>query len=381
MADSLELFQELIAPEGREDPYPIYAALREQGPLVSLGEGHMLATAYEAVDGLLRDPAFGVEEGGAFFEGSSLLRSNPPDHTRMRRLISGVFTARRVAGQRGAVEATTHRLIDEMCSNGDTADIMADFAYHLPVNIICELLGVPEEDRDWFRPVAQDFTAVLEATFEPDDSAAAMTAGLTLRRYFAAMVEQRRAQPEDDLVSALASERVSITDDELLANLALLLIAGFETTTNLIGNGLRILFDHPALAAELPLRPNDFVEEFVRFDPPVQLTTRVALQDTVAFDRKITQGTYVLTLIGSANRDPKRFPDPDRFDSARPNNTPISFGAGAHFCLGAALARLEAQVAFPLLLQRLAGLRPAGEPVRRPRLVLRGYESMPVSWN
>jgi len=378
-SDPLELFQALISLEGRADPYPLYAALREHGPLVNLGDGYLIATGYDMVDGVLRDPAFGVEEG-AIFEGSSLLRSNPPDHTRMRRLMSGVFTARRVSGLRDAVVATTNKLIDAMRAKGNTADIMADFAYRLPVNIICELLGVPEKDREWFRPVARDFTVILEATISPEDSEFAADAGLLIRRYFTALVEQRRAHPKDDLVSALASED-ALTDGELLSNLALLLVAGFETTTNLIGNGLRIMFDYPTQTAELSLRPNDFVEEFLRFDSPVQLTSRVALQDTILFESRIPAGSYILTLIGSANRDPRRFTNPDVFDTSRPNNTPISFGAGAHFCLGAALARLEAQVAFPLLLQRLPGLRPAGDPVRRPRLVLRGYESMPVEWD
>jgi cytochrome P450 len=380
MTNPLDLFTALLSPEGRDDPYPLYAALREHGPLLSLGDGYQLATSYETVDATLRDPAFGVEEGG-LFEGNSILRSNPPDHTRMRRLMSGVFTARRVAELREAIVTTSNDLIDAMRAQGDAADVMASFAYRLPVSVICELLGVPEKDREWFRPVASDFTAVLEGNLTPEEMSFASGAGLLIRRYFTALVQERRAEPRADLVSALACEQDSLTDGELLSNLGLLLVAGFETTTNLIGNGLRILFDHPGLAAELPSRPGDFVEEFLRFDPPVQVTTRVALQDTILFEHRIKQGTYVLTLIGSANRDPLRFPDPDVFDPARPNNTPISFGAGAHFCLGAALARLEAQVAFPLLLQRLPGLRPAGEPVRRPRLVLRGYESMPVRWD
>ncbi|HZM78412.1 MAG TPA: cytochrome P450 [Candidatus Limnocylindrales bacterium] len=380
MTSPLDLFTTLVSPEGRADPYPLYAGLREHGPLLSLGDDYMIATTYDTVDAVLRDPAFGVEEGG-LFEGNSLLVSNPPDHTRMRRRMSGVFTARRVAAVRDAVVETTNGLIDAMRARGDTADIMADFAYRLPVTIICEFLGVPEQDREWFRPVARDFTAVLEGNLSADEMSYASSAGLLIRRYFTALVEARRAEPRDDLVSALAAEREELTDPELLSNLGLLLVAGFETTTNLIGNGLRILFDDPARAAGLSLRPNDFVEEFLRFDAPVQVTTRKALQDTTVGDHPIRQGTYVMAAIASANRDPKRFPDPDRFDPSRPNNTPISFGAGAHFCLGAALARLEAQVAFPLLLQRLPGLRPAGEPTRRPRLVLRGYESMPVCWN
>jgi cytochrome P450 len=378
MKAALELFNALISPEGRADPYPLYSQLREHGPLVGIGDGYFIATSYDAVDAVLRDPAFGVTDDG-IFDGGSLLSSNPPDHTRMRRLISGAFTARRVGGLHDAVTRLTTDLIDTMRAKGNSADLMTDFAYRLPVNVICELLGVPEKDREWFRPVARDYTAILEATITDEELAFATEAGDLIRKYFDHLVRVRRADPAGDLISALADSD-ALSEGELLSNLALLLVAGFETTTSLIGNGVRILFEHPGHLPQAAENATAYVEEFLRYDSPVQLTSRVALAPTTVLGQRVQAGAFVLALIGSANRDPARFADPDRFDPSRPNNTALSFGAGAHFCLGAALARLEARIAFPLLLQHLPGLRPAGDPVRRPRLVLRGYESMPVAW-
>jgi cytochrome P450 len=196
------------------------------------------------------------------------------------------------------------------------------------------------------------------------------------------LVRLRRGTPQNDLISDIA-QNDALAEGELLSNLALLLIAGFETTTNLIGNGVMALLRHPEQLQRLKKEPElaaPFVEEFLRYDSPVQVTSRVAHQPTVLDGQPVEAGTYVIALIGSANRDETRFANASEFDPARPNNVPISFGAGAHFCLGAALARLEGQVAFPLLLHRLDGLELAGEPLRRNRLVLRGYQTLPVSW-
>jgi cytochrome P450 len=368
------LFERLTSAEGLTDPYPLYAALREHGPLVRLDPTSFIAASYSAVDAALRDPALGVSADGAFGD-RSLLNSNPPDHTRMRRLMSGVFSPRRIGDLEDAIRRLSQDLIGGMRGRGDGADLMADFAYRLPVNVICELLGVPVKDREWFRPVAGDLTVLLDGVGTEDEMTMAIDAVTMIRKYFAAQVRERADDPRDDLVSLLSHDG-SLSEDEVLANLTLLLVAGFETTTNLIGNGMRILFDHPQWMEGMAQRPGDYVEEFLRYDSPVQVTSRTALRDTTLLGTPVPQGSYVMILIGSANRDPQRFADPDTFNPLRPNNVPISFGAGAHFCLGAALARLEARIAFPLL----RGLRPAGEPVRRPRLVLRGYESMPVSF-
>lgn len=378
MATGYEMFEALNSADMRADPYPLYSQFRELGEVAELADGFLVATSYEAVDAVLRDNAFGPEEKSAVpIPGHrSLLNSNPPDHTRMRRLMSGAFTPRRVHGLHDAVARMAGELIDAMRDKGTSGDLIADFAYRLPVNVICELLGVPEKDRDWFRPVAHDFTVAMEAFTTELEYTMAVDAANLIRAYFAHLVQARRGTRQDDLISDLAAAP-DLTEDELLSNLALLLIAGFETTTNLIGNGVMAWLRDPREVDN----PAAFVEEVLRYDSPVQLTSRVALEPTVLSGRQIGTGTYVIAMIGSANRDPKRFTDPDRFDPNRANNTPLSFGAGAHFCLGAALARMEGRIAFPLLWQRFPGLRLDGEPVRRNRLVLRGFESLPVAWN
>ncbi len=365
----MDLYDALNSAEGRRDPYPVYAALRQLGPVVEIVDGLLIATSYAAVDEALRDNNLGVQPNPGEI---SLLGMNPPDHTRVRRLMTGAFTARRVQGLRDTIERLANALIDAMRAKSNSADLMADFAYRLPVGVICELLGVPEKDQNWFRSVAADGTVVLEGTATPEQLEAAQSAHELLHAYFKHLVTQGRPGLVTDLAGALPER-------ELLGNLALLLIAGFETTTNLIGNGIMTLLEHPEHMGAMG-DPVPYVEEFLRYDAPVQATSRVALAPTVLCGRPVAAGTFVLILIGSANRDEARFAGADRFDPARPNNTPISFGAGAHFCLGAALARLEGQVAFPLLLQRLPGLRGDGTPTRRDRLVLRGYDSLPIAW-
>jgi cytochrome P450 len=342
--------------------------------VVKVMDGFVIATSYAAVDEVLRDGNFGVERVPLIADQPSLLTMNPPDHTRVRRLMAGAFTARRVHGLREAVERQAVALIEAMRAKGNQADLMADFAYRLPVNVICELLGIPEKDRTWFRSVAADGTVTLEGSATPEELESARSAGALLREYFKHLVKQHRP----GLISELAGG--DLAEGELLGNLSLLLIAGFETTTNLIGNGIMTLLEHPHHPVSMD-DPVPFVEEFLRYDSPVQLTSRIAVAPTVLNGQPIAAGTAVLVLIGSANRDEARFADADRFDPARPDNVPISFGAGAHFCLGAALARLEGQIAFPLLLRHLPGLRLDGTPVRRSRLVLRGYESLPIAWN
>jgi cytochrome P450 len=373
----------LLSDEGREDPYPLYAELREHGPVVTIQPGYQVAVSFDAVNSLLRHPKIAVsEEVSLELLSASILNTNPPDHTRIRKLMSGAFTARRVAELTSAIQAQANALVDEIVQKGAPADLMADFAYRLPVGVICELLGVPEKDRSWFRPVAADFAVALEGTITLAEAAAAQSAAELFEAYFSDLVRSRRSTRKRDLVSELASVD-GLTELELLGNLALLLLAGFETTTNLIGNGVMALLQRPEQLARLAATPElvgVFVEEFLRFDPPVQLTSRVA-QETIVLDgQTIAAGTYLMLLIGSANRDPARFVHADHFHPQRPGNASISFGSGAHFCLGAALARLEARIAFPLLLRRLPELALAGEPLRRNRLVLRGYESLPISW-
>jgi cytochrome P450 len=257
---------------------------------------------------------------------------------------------------------------------------MHDFAYLLPVTVICELIGIPDEDREGFRPVARDLAAVFE--LEDVEALPTINAAATrLLEYFTDLAAKRRADPRDDLLSDLLaqSDEGRLTDFELLHNLTLLLVAGFETTTNLLGNGLHIVLTDPSGAQAAKLAsPPAFVEEVLRYDSPVQLTSRVGY-DTKLHGVPISRDFGVVTLLGAGNRDPRRFTDPSRFDPGRADGGPLSFGGGAHFCIGAALARLEGAVAFPRLFSRFPKIAAAGEPTRRDTLVLRGFDTLPIT--
>ncbi|MFJ1702180.1 cytochrome P450 [Kitasatospora sp. NPDC088346] len=412
--DGTAVIEHLLAPQGRADPYPLYELARGLGPVIPCEGGILLVTGYEEADRVLRDPAFIVQNeagqpsaadawsGGAAREvfGRSILETNGPDHARVRSLIASVFTPRRVEALRPAVAAAVERLLDELAGRGAAGapvDFMDAFAYRLPVGVICELLGVPERDHHRFRALAADLTAALELLVEPAESDAADEAAEELTDYFVQLAARRAAHPRDDLVSALvragAQDGGRIGGHELIANLVVLLVAGFETTTNLLGNGLTLLLERPGTGARLRaghLAPSAFTEEVLRFDPPVQLTSRIARGDGLRVGTlPAPDGTAVLLLLGAANRDPARYTRPDRFEpdrfdlggsgAPRPAARPLSFGAGAHFCLGARLARLEVDLAIPALLARFPRLTAAGPPVRRDRLVLRGYRTVPVT--
>jgi cytochrome P450 len=251
-------------------------------------------------------------------------------------------------------------------------------AYPLPVGVICALLGVPASDRALFRRLADALTAMLEVRFTEAQAVAAHAAAQELEDYFEAMIALRRQEPRDDLVTALAAahdaDGSTLTADELLGNLALLLVAGFETTTNLLTNGV-----HELATGRVMKNPDKFVEESLRYDSPVQLTERFSSRPATVAGVDIPAGSEIVLFLGAANRDPARFTDPDKFDEERPGNAPLSFGAGAHYCLGAPLARLEAQVALPALVRRFPKLAAAGEPRSRERLTLRGWAALPVS--
>jgi cytochrome P450 len=391
------LIQALLSPAGRADPFPLYAAAHRNGAVQAITDTVFLVVGYAAVNQVLRNPGFGLPSDRADADDAaalrlmnrSILRTNPPDHGRMRSLISQVFTPRRVASLQPSVEAAVDTLLDRLAesgADGRTVDFMDQFAFQLPVTVICELLGIPTADRHQFRPLASALTAALELTGEADGPAD--EAARELGKYFTHLIGERRTTPGDDLVSALVAARDAddgrLSDEELLANLILLLVAGFETTTDLLGNGLTILLDRPDLTAALrsgQLTTAAFIEEALRYESPVQVTTRVASADgLVVEDIRIPAGSDLILLLGAANRDPAQYPHPDRFDPTRADNKPLSFGAGQHICLGNNLARLEASVAFPRLLDRFPGLAadPDRQPVRRDRLVLRGYQTLPI---
>ncbi|GHJ15805.1 cytochrome P450 [Micromonospora sp. AKA38] len=399
-ADALAL---LMSPAGRVDPYPTYERLRAHGPVVQAGPVFYVVTGYAEADAILRDARFGVMDDALrdqFMPGwrespavlsisRSMLRTNPPDHSRMRRLAAGAFTPRRIAAMRGVVEAQADALVDAMLAagrGGAPVDFMAAFAYPLPVGVICALLGVPAADRPLFRRWATDLTGVLEPEITPDELAVADRGAAELRAYFTDLVAARRRVPTDDLTTALVqahdADGERLSGDELLANLIVLLVAGFETTTNLLGNGLVALLGHPAAAAALREHPEfapGYVDELLRYDSPVQLTSRMSTASSRHGGVDLPPESWIIVMLGAANRDPGRFPESARFDPWRPQVHPLSFGAGPHYCLGAALARLEAQVAFPLLLRRLPELALAGRPERRVRLTLRGFATLPVA--
>ncbi|WP_127503329.1 cytochrome P450 [Actinoplanes solisilvae] len=388
----------LLDPRANHDPVPAYAALHRHGPVVPVSSGYYFVSGYDAVDAVLRDPGMEAYDAKrldaqwsdwrdnravALFA-DSMLRTNPPQHTRMRRLAAGVFTARRVGALRAVIAAQVDEALDAL--PGPEADLVSDLTYPLPIAVITALLGVPAADRGMFRRLAEALTAVLEVRWTEEDRRRAHEAALELEDYFTRLVARRRAEPADDLVSALAAAHDAggeqLTGAELMGNLVLLLVAGFETTTNLLGNGIVLLLDHPDHADRLRADPGlvaAYVEEVLRIESPVQLTERYTSRPSVVGGVALPADAELVLLLGAANRDPARFENPDVFDPGRPGNAPLSFGAGAHYCLGAPLARLEAQVALPALLRRFPEMEPAGRPTRRPRMNLRGWSSLPVT--
>ena len=370
--------------------------------MIPAGPGNVVVVGYEAINSVLRDPGFrvcdeflfdrefpGWRDSPAYLQVADwMLNVNEPRHARIRSLIARAFSARHIAGLEPAIARTTDQLLDAMAdraADGSAVEFMHDFAYLLPVTVLCELIGVPEADRDGFRPIARDMAGV----FEPGDmetlpqmNAAAVRA----LDYFTELAASRRAHPRDDLLTDLVSVSDSdsgkLTSAELLHNLTMLMVAGFETTTSMLGNGLQIVLQDPSAGAAIKdgsVPPAAFVEEVLRFDPSVQYTNRVGY-DTSVGGVPVSGQTMLMVVLGAGNRDPRRFADPAKFDPLRPDGGPLSFGGGAHYCIGAALARLEGAVAFPRLLNRFPDIAPAGEPVRRDQLLfLRGFDTLPVT--
>ena len=384
-------------PSYEANPYPAYAALRAEDPVhFSAAIQAWVLTAYEDCERVLRDAdtfssssftasgqlATALQQQRREFplgEVPTVLNSDPPVHTRLRSLLNRAFTPRAIDGLRPHVEEIAASLLADADRAGGRFDAVTGFAQPLPIIVIAELLGVPPSDRDrlkeWSTAIANT-TNVLNT--EPA-LAAARQATLELIAYMDEVVAQRRTAPGADIMTALVQaeeggERLS--HDELLAFSILLLLAGHETTTNLIGNGLLALTEHPEQAARLradrALLPSA-VEEFLRYDSSVQGAVRFARQTAEVGGRTIEQGSTLLLLLGAANRDPAQFPEPDALDVARSPNRHLSFGRGIHFCLGAPLARLEGDIAFTALLDRFPELRVAeGGAQRSGTLVLRG---------
>jgi cytochrome P450 len=392
-----EVLAALRGPEGRADPYPLYERLRALGPAAAGPDGTLIVSGYRECSMLLRDPrldkaphqfltAAGYpdwqERPAMAMMFTSLVMLNPPAHTRLRRLVCSSFTARRVEGLRPAVE----RIVADACDQvaGDT-DFVATFAFPLPVTVIGELLGIPAADRPMFGSLTRDWMALADV-LTPQVVDRADAAATVIGGYLAELAAERREDPGDDLISAMAAaveDGAALTADELVTMAALLLAAGFETTTGLLSNGLLALLAHPGQAGRLRAEPAlavPAVEELLRYDSPVQiLFGRSAAGDLAIAGLTLRADQQVMTLIGAANRDPAMFSRPDRLILDRAQQPPLSFGGGIHYCLGAPLARLEAQIAFPALLARFPKLALAGDPVSRDGITLHGHTSLPVS--
>jgi cytochrome P450 len=394
-----------LAPEFIRNPYPHYERLRTTDPVHQTSFGSFVASRHAEASLVLRDKRFGkdyvertIRRYGPdimkepVFRSMShwMLQQDPPDHTRLRGLVVKAFTARRVEDMRPRIQQIVDETLDRIVPQGKM-DLIEDFAFRLPVTIICDMLGIPEEHREVFYNGSRDGGRILDPVpMTPDEIKAGNATNTMAQMYFQQLFELRRTQPSDDLITQLVQaeeDGSKLSNEELTANIILLFGAGHETTVNLIGNGLLALYRNPDQLALLQANPNlitNAIEEFLRYDSSVQLTGRVALEDIEDLGgKKIPKGESVLCLLGSANHDPAVYPDrPEQLDITRPNVKPLSFGGGIHFCLGAQLARIEAEIAISTLLRRLPDLRldDAENPEWRPTFVLRGLKRLPASW-
>ncbi|EHN12393.1 putative cytochrome P450 hydroxylase [Patulibacter medicamentivorans] len=391
----------LTAPPERADI--VCSELRESANGVHLLEtGWGLVLRYDDVADLLRRPTIFSSERfadspGAIHDASDplqrryvevfgevMLFQDPPVHTRLRGLVKRTFSPTATSRMREAVERVTDEILSGFAPDQEI-DLVTDFADILPAWVISDILGVPMADRSRFRDWSTGFSAPLDPTCQGDERTAAIHDGAALIEYLEELIESRRSAPGDDLVSLLVSaeeEGDRLTGDELAGMIALLLVAGNETTMNLLTGGTQLLFDHPdqrELLASDPALIDSAIEEMLRFDPPFRWIGRVMREDYEVGGTALHAGQWVFVSLTGANRDPRHFDDPDRFDITRQPNRHLTFGSGIHYCLGAPLARLEARVALPQLLGRFPNLRPgASGPRCQPQFSVRAYESLPV---
>lgn len=401
-------------PEFSQNPYPTYTRLRAQEPVHRLTTGPdgpriWLVTRHEDVEQVLRDPRIAKDLRNALSADQfaalppipgvmkllfwdHLLAKDPPDHTRLRKLVSKSFTPRFIEGRRERIQAITDGLLDAVEDRARQTgrrdmDFIEDFAFPLPITVIAEMLGVPAADRDRFR--AWTDTVV---SFEPGEEYAERRVPRLeeFTRYLRDLFAEKRANPGDDLASGLVraeEEGDALSEDEMLAMVFLLIVAGHETTVNLIGNGTLALLTHEDQLAKLKADPDligPAVEELLRYDGPVETSThRYAAEDVEIGGTTIPKGDGVLVVLSSANRDPAYFEDPDRLDIARERNHHLAFGKGIHYCLGAPLARLEGQIAFGTLFRRMPELGLAVRPEElswRPGSIIRGLRGLPLTF-
>jgi cytochrome P450 len=405
MSTTAALHFDVRDPAFLANPYPLFKQLRTAAPIWKAPFGRWFLTRYDDCNLLLRDRRFGKDyvdpealmrrfgptapQDSAVVELSHMmLMRDPPDHTRLRGLVNKAFTARRIESLRERVGEIANRLLDEVIPQGEM-EAIRDLAFPLPVLVICELLGIPEPDRNRFTAGSSAGVALINPTpptREELDAANAETDASS--GFFEDLFELRRREPQDDLITQLvqtedAGDRLSTI--ELRANVRLLFAAGHETTVNLIGNGLWSLLTSPAqwqlLRDDPTLIPNA-IEEILRFQSPVQAVARTVAEPVELRGVTLEERELVVALLGAANRDPEVFEDPDRLDITRKDLKPLSFGGGIHFCLGAQLARIEAAVVFETLLRRIPDLRllQPDRPKWRPSFALRGVSELPVAW-
>lgn len=391
---------------GVQDPFPIYSQLRESGDGVHWSEvlqGY-LVTRYDQLRQVAGDHTtyssdvfWGMAASAHRPEDAEHLRfidiasrlfmfADPPTHTRIRSTFRHAFTPTAVGNWEALVARVTEELLGDY-RRGEEFDIMPSFAADVPVAVIAEILGVPAEMRPKFREWSYAYASTFDPIVQGDQRDRAITTSLELFDYLAALVKERTADPRTDLISELVRTKTIdgdvLGDIEILAQVALLLVAGNETTTSLIGSGLTLLFDHPAamasVRADRSLLPGA-IEEMLRIDPPLHLVVRVATKDVVIGDHQLPAGSVIWGCVPAANRDPRRFADPDRFDIHRQDNKHLSFMHGIHFCVGAPLGRLEGRVVFDHILEAFPAIGPGQEAPRRrvTNIVARGYESRPV---
>ncbi len=405
-ADTARLtLKDILEPPYLNDPYVLYRRLRDHDPVYWDEEMNAwVLTRHADVVAVLRDPRFSTawgsldtswipEEQRALLEpplhavSRQILFLDPPDHSRIRGLVARAFTPRMVEGLRPRIQRLVNELLDAVQAQG-RMEFIEQFAYPLPAIVIAEMLGVPPEDRSQFIAWTEDFGRLLDGSTLTFEGLLQALRGISeFILYFRQTIEQRRSAPRDDLLQAMINaeeEGDRLSEEELLGNCVLLLAAGHGTTTHLLGNGLYALLRHPEQLRLLRERPeiiSSAVMELLRYDGPVQLTSRRPKVDLELAGKHIGAGQEVLTVLGAANHDPEQFADPERLDLQRADNRHVAFGHGPHFCLGAPLARLEAEIALSTLLQRLPNLRLETEEVTRfPSLVFRGLETLPLAF-
>lgn len=400
--DALPTVRDLLSPDGLRDPYSIYDRFRRaEAAGRDIGQ---VVVGYDQVVGLLGDRRLSSERVDAILEplGPDVRRRcpfaertlqsiiafrDPPDHTRIRALLASTFSPRMVKQVGELIEGISARLLDAVVADGET-DLHRAYSYPLPALVVGAMLGIPERDVDRFKSWARDIVFLVGSGSPSERLAVAAEEHFgEMRAYLGALVHDRRRAPQPDLLSAMidaADHGARLSEDEIFANATFLMTAGHETVTNMLSNGVLSLLRHPdqleRLRGERSLTVSA-AEEILRFESPVQMTSRRALADGEFAGRRVKAGEALQLFLGAANRDPARFPDPDRFDIARADNRHVAFGFGPHFCLGAALAREELRVALDHLLDRLPGLELAVDEVAwQPTIDFRGPLALPVRW-